>query len=104
MKLTYKDKTYDLKFGFKAMIVYEKITGSTFNGGTIESLVIALYSCILAADSEFTEDFTVFCDWLDDNPEVLTDFITFISKANKRAEIVDDSSKEDTGEDAPKND
>ena len=106
MKITLNKKEYDITFGFKSMIIYEKITKKTFVPDGLESIVIYLYSCILASDNSFSVDFDTFCKWLDEDPSVLTKFTDgLIESTNTRTEIIntnDDEVKE--GEDLSKND
>ena len=49
---------YDnVKFGFKAMVMYERITGKTFIPDGLESILVAMHCALMASDKEFTKDY-----------------------------------------------
>lgn len=76
MEITIKDQTIKLKFGFKAMMIYERIEEKAFAPSTMSDVIMFFYSCILAANADIL--FDDFVEWLDDNPNMITEFSTFL--------------------------
>ncbi len=72
-------KTVTLKYTFRAMMIYEKITGESFNPKGLTEIIIYFYSCVLASDKSLDFSFDDFTDYLDDNPEVLGEFSEWLS-------------------------
>lgn len=79
MKITYKDKELELKWGFRQMIVFEKLTGRMYKGESLEDNVLFMYSCaIVANDAQMpAKDFFEF---IDANPKIVEEFFTELEK------------------------
>lgn len=86
MKIQIKDKDIELKYSFRAMMLYEEITKETFNLRGMKDLIVYLYSTIIASDKDLDLDFEAFMDWLDSNPEVLTQFGEWVVNHGKKNE------------------
>lgn len=89
MKVTIKDKTFDLRYSMRMMVIYENITGENFDFTNMQSLkqVTTLFlSCILASAKKVGFDLQLtyedFMDWLDDNGgyELLNTFALWLAK------------------------
>ena len=107
MTITINNQEYDnVKFGFKAMVMYERITGKTFIPDGLESILVAMHCALMASDKEFTKDYDEFCDMLDETPSALTDFADgIIATTNKRTDIIKPTVQEvKEGETLSKND
>lgn len=79
MTITIHNDNIDLKYSFRAMMIYEKITGTSFNPKGITEIMIYLYSTILASAKDIALTFDEFMDWIDNNPQILTEFSTWLS-------------------------
>lgn len=78
MEIVINEKTYKVKYGFKALMIYERINdGAPFEGKTLGEILTFFYSCVLAADAEI--QFDEFVSWLDENPEAINDFSSYLS-------------------------
>lgn len=77
MEITIKDKIIKLKYGFKAMMIYERIEDKAFAPSSMSDVIMFFYSCILAANADVL--FDDFIDWLDENPEKVTEFSNFLT-------------------------
>lgn len=89
-----------LKNTFRALIIFEEITGKSFTGNGIKEILIYFYSVILANNSEFDMTFENFIDYLDDNKEKLNEFIEWLSSINERNKI---TTTEESGDEVKKN-
>lgn len=73
MKLTYKDKEYELKYSFRALMIYENITQKSFQPKNLTDIITFFYSTVLSSAKE-PIDFNEFIDWLDEHVEELNNF------------------------------
>lgn len=72
-------KEIKLKYTFRALMIYEKITGESFSGKGISEILIYFYSTIIASNKDLTLTFDDFMDWLDDNPTALNNFTEWLT-------------------------
>lgn len=79
MKVTYNGTEYELKYSFRALMIYENAANKTFQPKGMTDVIIFFYSCILAA-ARTAIDFDEFIDWLDDNPNELTNFSNWLTE------------------------
>lgn len=77
MKITYKDKEYEIKYSLRAMMVYENITEKSFAPKSLTDIIVFFYSS-LTAYSDDPIDFNEFLDWLDEDPERLNIFSSWL--------------------------
>lgn len=101
MNITYKNgKTYELKYTYRAMMLFENISNKSFNTKTMTDFVAFLYCLILSQEREDNIDFNEFVDWLDDNNDIFNDYVKWLvniytEQANKIADKVDIKKPED---------
>lgn len=74
MTIEINEKQYELKYSFRALMIYENITKKTFNPKTVSDMVVFFYSVVLAANKGCELLFDDFLDWIDANPTSITDF------------------------------
>lgn len=85
MEIKIKDKKITLKYGFRAMMIYEEITDKTFgvDGKTgIKELITMFYSIALASDSELPLKYDEFIEWCDENPDEFGRFCQWFIEVN----------------------
>lgn len=80
MKFKYNEKEYELKYSFRALIIYENITKKNFNPKTISDILIFFYSILCASGKGDVFDFNVFMDIIDENPSLVTEFSEWLTK------------------------
>lgn len=102
MKINIKDKEIELKYSFRAIMIYEKMTGESFNPKGTSEMLLYFYSIILGSDKEFMLDFDEFIDWIDNNPQVLNDFVLWLSQIISKNDLLNDSNEDDNKETDPK--
>ena len=94
MKLNIGEKTVEFnKIGFKALMIYEKVTDESFVPKSLNDIVMLFYSTVFANDSTSSITFDEFVDWLDDNPAALTEFTDMMSNQDKRNAQLEKSDK-----------
>ena len=96
MKITINNKEIELKYSFRAMMIFEKITGESFNPKGITEIMVYFYSTILASDRDIALTFEDFMEWIDEQPQTLNDFSEWLTKIVLKNKIFSD--KEETSE------
>lgn len=99
MTITIKDKTVELKYGFRSLILYENITGKSFNPQTTTDVLVFMYSVILGSDKNVSLTFDEFLDMVDENPNMVVEFSEWLQKEldkNATIEPQNDSKKKMT--------
>lgn len=91
MNITYKGKEYELKYSFRAMMLFENITKQAFQTKTITDFTVFLYAILLSQSKEDVIDYSEFLDWLDENHDVFDAYVKWLldvytEQANKTPE------------------
>lgn len=74
----------ELKNTFRAHIIYEQITEKTFAPKNLTDIITFMYSTVMACNNELTVTFDEFISYLDENPEKLNEFVTWLTEQDKR--------------------
>lgn len=104
MKIKIKDIELDLHYSMRMYIIYENIMGKSLNfenASSYTSLIVLLYSSIIATIQKNKLDITItydeFMDWLDTQnaQKVMTDFSEwFTSQLTANIDLKDVNTKE----------
>lgn len=78
MEIIINDTTYRVKYGFKALMIYERIQSEAFEANSLSNIITFFYSCLLATNAEIS--FDEFINYLDENPDSLNEFSAYLSK------------------------
>ena len=108
MKVTFNEKEYELKYSFRAYLIYENIMDKSFSPQGLTDMIVFFYSSLLAAAKGDTIKYEDFLDWLDDNPDELNKFSKWLMEClglNKflTPEVKDTNKKANKKEDKQKN-
>lgn len=79
MKITINEKEIELKYSFRALMMYENINGNTYNGGGLTEAITLFYCIVVTSSKDYSLDYDNFIDWLDENQDTLKEFFTWIS-------------------------
>lgn len=83
MKITILDKEVELKSSFRAYIIFENITGKSFQSlSTMADVLVFMYASILASLKSTDISFNDFMDYIDEHPETVTEFSQWMVNAN----------------------
>lgn len=74
MKLTIKNNEFELKYSFRALMMYENITEKTIELNTLTDILTFFYCVICSSNRDAALSFDDFIDWVDTNPTVVVDF------------------------------
>ena len=79
MKITINEKEIELKYSFRALMMFENINGTTYNGGGLTEAITLFYCIAVTSSKDYSLDYDYFIDWLDENQDILKEFFTWIS-------------------------
>ena len=96
MNIQINGNEIEVKQTFRAHIIYEQITGQTFSPKNVTDIITFFYSSVMACNTDLTLDFNDFIDWLDENPNTLTDFISFLTENDKSQQALSPKQDEKT--------
>ncbi len=74
MTINIKDKEITLKYSLRAMMMYENITGATLSPTSLTEVITFFYCVVIASSLDYELQMDTFIDWLDENPDILSDF------------------------------
>lgn len=74
MEITINGKTVTPKYGFKSMMLYEKIMNKPFEPKTMQDMIVFFYCTCMAADKDLTIDLDAFIEILDNDPSKFSEF------------------------------
>ena len=103
MKITINGREIELRYTFRAMIIFEKICNTTFTGKGITEVLCYLYSTILASDKNNPLTFDEFMDFVDEHPEVITEFSEWLQKVVDVNSYIAKNAEKANAEELPKN-
>jgi hypothetical protein len=83
MKITILGREVELKATFRSYIIFENITGKSFkNLETLADVLTFMYATILGSAKTTDISFEAFLDYVDDNPNVVTEFSEWLIGSN----------------------
>jgi hypothetical protein len=103
MTVNINNKEIILKYTLRSMIIYEKIMGEPFTSKGLTEVLVYLYSTILASYKDLELSFEQFIEWLDDNPDVLTEFNKWLANIFSRNAFISEPEKSEEEDPTKKN-
>lgn len=83
MTFKIKDKEYELKYSIRAMMMYENITGESFNPSNLTNVLTFFYCMVVSSSKDYSYTFEEFLDYIDENPTFINDITEWIGNTNK---------------------
>lgn len=100
MKIQILDREVELKSSFRAYIIFENITGKSFQAvQTLSDVLVFMYATILASLKTTDISFDAFMDYIDSNPGVVTEFSEWLTGVH---EVVNEASNKIVNEEDSK--
>lgn len=88
MKVEIENREIELRYTFRAYMIFEQITEHSFTGSNLSDFITFFYSVLMASDRELAIDFDNFIEWLDDNPDKLNEFTEWmIANTKKQSDL-----------------
>ncbi len=94
MKITIKEKEYNIRYTLRALFIYEQITGRAFKIQNITDEYIFIYSLILANVPDIEMSFEDFVNECDDNPDMIISMQNFLIKEMEKQSVFTPSNEE----------
>lgn len=83
MKITILGREIELKATFRAYIIFENITGKSFQQlNTLADVLTFFYATILGSAKTTDISFDAFLDFIDENPNIVTEFSQWMTGSN----------------------
>lgn len=82
MNITINNKNIELKYSIRALMIYENVEGKTFNPKTTTDFLTFMYCVVLASSKDYSITFDEFIDTIDENTEILKDFIDWLNSTS----------------------
>lgn len=97
MKITYNGKEYEMKYSFRAMMIFENITNKSFKPTGLNDIIIFFYSCLLGATKgKEIIKYDDFLDWLDENPNEVENFSNWLIETFTQNQALAPNNNNDT--------
>lgn len=77
MQILIKDRKVELKFNFRAEMLYEEVNGKSFSGHSNSAWLMYMYCTLISNTEDGFIGFKEFIEWLSDNPTTFYDFIKY---------------------------
>lgn len=78
MKIKINDKEIELKYSFRAIIMWEQIQEKPFQPVSASDVMVYMYCILCSSDKSVKITFDEFLDYLDANPSVIEEFTKWI--------------------------
>lgn len=96
MKIKIGDKEIQLKYSFRSLILYENIQNKSFAPESTTDVLIYMFCVILASERDIQLDFNDFLDMIDEHPELVVEFSTWLTnEINKTNTLTAEETEED---------
>lgn len=82
MKINIKDKEVELKYSIRVLLMYENITGKTFESSSITNLITFFYCVVVYSANDYSIMLDEFITWIDENDGVLVEFGNWLTATN----------------------
>lgn len=84
MKIQINDREVELKYSFRALILYENIQNKTFAPQSLTDVLVFFFCAIVGSERDVQLSFDDFLDMIDEKPELVTEFSEWLtSELNK---------------------
>lgn len=94
MIIKVKDREVKLKWTMRAIMLYENIQNKSFSPDSTTDVLIYMFCIILSSDKEVDLTFDEFLDMVDENPEMIVEFSTWLTKELNKDSMLSPSEEE----------
>lgn len=97
MVININNKQYTLKLTLRALILFEKVAGTSFKFDTLSDQILYLYCLILANNEDVDISLDDLIEAMDNDPTILLKYFEFLTKENTRnAQLKEDSTVDES--------
>lgn len=95
MEITINSRQYKVKLTLRALILFEKVAGTSFKFETLSDQILYLYCLILANNEDVEISLEDLIDAMDNDPSILLNYFQFLTtEGNKNAQFKSDTADE----------
>lgn len=98
MKITIKGKEIVMRYSMRSMMIYEKVMNASFNPKGLTEILAFFYCVILGSAKDIALTFDEFIDWLDENPEEMQNFNTWLTDVFSKNGYIKQNEKTEEGD------
>lgn len=102
MNININNTEIQLKYSYRAFIIYETIADESFNGKGLKELITMYYAVVMASNKDISITFDDFVDWLDES-QTLDEFVKWFAEHTKVNKEIANVSESPADESAKKN-
>ena len=88
MKIELNNKEIELKYSFRALMMYENVTGASLNPHGLTDIMTFFYCVVLSSSKDYTITFDDFVDYIDENPSKIGEFSEWLKKIVKSNSVI----------------
>lgn len=90
------EKEFELKMSFRAYMLYENITGKSFEPTTMTDIINFFYCVVITSAKDYDYKYNDFLDALDDNQNLMVEFSEWLTNEYTKNEMLSPSEDEDS--------
>ena len=94
MKVIINENEIELKYSFRSFMIYENITGKSFNPTNLTDILVFFYSTILGSSRNVELKFDEFMDLIDMHPDLVTEFSEWLTKTSEINNDIESKAKD----------
>lgn len=98
MKIQINDREIELKYSFRALIIYENIQNKTFAPQTMTDVLVFFFCTIVGSDRDVQLSFDDFLDMIDQNPNLVVEFSEWLTNELNKDGVLESKDEGETFE------
>lgn len=83
MKITINNKEIELKMSIRSLLMFENIKGTSYTPNSLNDVLLYLYCVVVASSKDYAFSYDQWIDWVDENPDDLTQIVQFIQQTDQ---------------------
>ena len=95
MTIQIKDREVTLRYSFRSLILYENIQKKSFSPESTTDVLVYMFCVILGSDPEVELSFNEFLDMIDENPNLVVEFSSWLSEQISRQTMLSPEDEDD---------
>lgn len=88
MTIKINEKEIELKFSIRALMMYENITGNSFNPTNFTDILTFFYCVVISSTKDYSLTFDAFIDYIDVHPELIQDLTDWMKGINTTNDVI----------------
>lgn len=102
MILKIKDRDVELRYSFRALMLFENIQNKSFAPSTTTDVLVFMYCVIMGSAKDLDFNFDEFLDFVDEDPTVVVHFSDWLTKEINKQNTLSASDGYDDEEESDK--